>query len=543
MVETLMDRQRTYGGVFGADLFPYPAPSRLLRIDHYWSGRAESSWSVWVDANHGRTRLIDRGRAEDDFQVYCVRATDGGPTPTVIRRCFQRDPEASDSIVEDLGTGLVWTACPSGVAGAACDEGAQRSFSHRQAIEYCETLEYAGHDDWMMPTVDQLNSLTDDVPEERGQRRTGFATGIFGFDLALWALDRVGYYGYSSFYFLSAARPLRIENRIESSNVATLCVRRGPWAQTIEYPQDSCRTVAPLRLDAHWDGEGARLILIPGEEAHPGHPVVNDHLYGVDWTGCLSGSSGDTCEDGARRHFDPGRDAGDFCRNLEWAGHADWRLPEYREYAGLVDFNSQASPPLAPGVGERFPQLVDGNRYSLHLRTREFVDSGNMNFVGAGRNAGPAYCVRDRDDGPPRTEIQCVETNAWHANEPTVTDALHGYQWTACPTGQNGRDCVGGLPVQVTHEQAGNACQDLNWAGRDDWRLPSMAEFASLVDQNYNAEAAYSDVEAFPFMANAPSAPFWTRDVRSERDGWMGQQHPRPDSLGSRRLARCVRDL
>ena len=52
------------------------------------------------------------------------------------------------------------------------------------------------------------------------------------------------------------------------------------------------------------------------------------------------------------------QDAVDFCKELEFAGHADWRLPSRKELESLVT-NTQ----LAPALTENHPFLIEKSDY------------------------------------------------------------------------------------------------------------------------------------------------------------------------------------
>lgn len=52
--------------------------------------------------------------------------------------------------VTDSNTGLMWQKVPS-----------SKGFTWKEAIEYCNSLELAGHDDWRIPTLKELFSISD----------------------------------------------------------------------------------------------------------------------------------------------------------------------------------------------------------------------------------------------------------------------------------------------------------------------------------------------------------------------------------------------
>jgi len=55
-----------------------------------------------------------------------------------------------DGTVTDLNTGLMWQKTPSST-----------SFGWQGAVDYCESLELAGYDDWRAPTLKELFSISD----------------------------------------------------------------------------------------------------------------------------------------------------------------------------------------------------------------------------------------------------------------------------------------------------------------------------------------------------------------------------------------------
>ncbi len=69
----------------------------------------------------------------------------------------QRFIDNGDGTVVDTATGLMWVKDPSMIPGGL--------FSSRMywydAINACENLEYAGHDDWRLPNINELMSIVD----------------------------------------------------------------------------------------------------------------------------------------------------------------------------------------------------------------------------------------------------------------------------------------------------------------------------------------------------------------------------------------------
>jgi hypothetical protein len=97
---------------------------------------------------------------------------------------------------------------------------------------------------------------------------------------------------------------------------------------------------------------GTRWRRFQREEPVPGQPVVLDTVTGRTWQGCPAGRTGRDCGAGAAA-LDTWERAATDCAALVWAGFDDWRLPDVKELASLLDSRtrSPAIDPLAfPGT-------------------------------------------------------------------------------------------------------------------------------------------------------------------------------------------------
>ena len=131
----------------------------------------------------------------------------------------------------------------------------------------------------------------------------------------------------------------------------------------------------------------------------------------------------------------------------------------------------------------------------------------------------------------------------------TVTDTVTGLMWTQDIVDASG-DGVGNHDDNVNWCAALNACEDLDFAGNDDWRLPNIRELESLLDYGGGRmiHAAFSPFVIDPGdpgdPGGAPPIPaippretgfvFWsstTYDINGQSD---------PGTIGSMDLAHCV---
>jgi hypothetical protein len=72
-----------------------------------------------------------------------------------------------EETVIDAQTLLMWRRCPEGLQGDHCQKGSLLSFNWRQGVERLaknNADELAGYGDWAIPTLSQLQTLTDAGP-------------------------------------------------------------------------------------------------------------------------------------------------------------------------------------------------------------------------------------------------------------------------------------------------------------------------------------------------------------------------------------------
>ncbi|MDD5309317.1 MAG: DUF1566 domain-containing protein [Deltaproteobacteria bacterium] len=83
-------------------------------------------------------------------------------------------------------------------------------------------------------------------------------------------------------------------------------------------------------------------------------------------------------------------------------------------------------------------------------------------------------------------------------DEPVVVDTITKLMWTGCSVGLTGSDCNGGDALVANWEDSIYVCEDLDYHGYADWRLPDRFEIQSILD--YGKEGPAIDDAAFPSM-------------------------------------------
>jgi hypothetical protein len=89
--------------------------------------------------------------------------------------------------------------------------------------------------------------------------------------------------------------------------------------------------------------------------------------------------------------------------------------------------------------------------------------------------------------------------------EPVVQDNVTGLVWQGCIARLSGASCASGNATGYKWSDALAYCDDLDWGGHTDWRLPDAYELPSIVDSGRMKPA--TDLAAFP---ETSSADFWS---------------------------------
>ncbi|MHC4932818.1 MAG: Lcl C-terminal domain-containing protein [Planctomycetota bacterium] len=147
--------------------FGDPARGERLIDSQYWSSTEYVGLTMRGDATVFGVNFADgrikgyprdtgpRGRPAEHFVRY-VRGNPGYGRNRFV--------DNKDGTVSDLATGLMWVRSDSG-----------KPMNWRQALAYCERLGLAGHRDWRLPNIKELQSIVDysRAPDAHGPSRVG----------------------------------------------------------------------------------------------------------------------------------------------------------------------------------------------------------------------------------------------------------------------------------------------------------------------------------------------------------------------------------
>jgi cysteine-rich repeat protein len=157
---------------------------------------------------------------------------------------------------------------------------------------------------------------------------------------------------------------------------------------------------------------------------------------------------------------------------------------------------------------------------------------------------GPLFCGQDAQYG---WDITHAATERFARDlsvpvEPLVADEVTGLIWQGCAAGMSGESCTSGTVQLLDWPAAVAYCEELVWAGWDDWRLPDIHEMYTIVD--YGGIDPEFDLTAFP---GTPDSAVWSISACEARPGWSWVVADYPGTISEPRdgielfATRCVR--
>ena len=179
----------------------------------------------------------------------------------------------------------------------------------------------------------------------------------------------------------------------------------------------------------------------------------------------------------------------DYCENLVLGGYSDWRLPTVKELSFIVNRNN-----YNPCIDTNFfSNTVSSNYWSsttlAYYPSYAWIVYFGNGIVGNDLKSHYGYYVR-----AVRGE-QCGSFGNFIDNgDGTVTDIDTGLMWQ--------KDTA---PDTYIWQQALSYCENLSFAGHNDWRLPNVNELQSLVD--YNRCFPSTNTDYFP---NTAAYEYWS---------------------------------
>ena len=211
-----------------------------------------------------------------------------------------------------------------------------------------------------------------------------------------------------------------------------------------------------------------------------GENIVVDNNTGLEWQQVISEET--FTWENATTH----------CEGLNYGGHKDWRLPTPQELLTIANSNRH-DPPLDSTYFQISLDLWTSKPYSQDEQVA-FSFGASYGYVWWYKNKSTAMetmCVRGNELPEP------VFSSSKISGDTIIYDSTTGLIWQQT------------YETSKTWQEAIKYCEDLTYAGKNDWRLPNKNELASLLDYD-KSSSPYSD---FP---NMPKKWFWSSTTSNE---------------------------
>ena len=172
-------------------------------------------------------------------------------------------------------------------------------------------------------------------------------------------------------------------------------------------------------------------------------------------------------------------EAENYCNNLDYAGHSDWRVPNRHELYEIVNYgNSHSSNPT---IDEIFQNRAKGNYWTQeevigHAGNVLTNEAFAVNFTD-----GASYTI----DRGTASSVRCVRGDKLiykdyidKDDDDIYRDSKTGFMW-AKPAGPES------MP------QAKARCESLVFGGYNDWRLPNISELHTIMPSVLNQDPGH----------------------------------------------------
>jgi serine/threonine-protein kinase len=224
-----------------------------------------------------------------------------------IQSSTTKSPASSPSGANNADA-LTWTDPATGLMWATKDNNSDVNW--QQATDYCRNLQLSGYSKWRLPTIDELHGLYDPKADVGGYQVKGNLQ-LSGWN---WSSSQGNASGEAwNFHFnngqrYSGGRDYKFSGR-------ALCVR----GSASKSPTPAVNPAIVTPLSASTGGTKSDTL------------TWTDPATGLMWAKKDNGNDINW------------QQATDYCRNLQLAGHSDWRLPTIDELQGIYDANANVN--------------------------------------------------------------------------------------------------------------------------------------------------------------------------------------------------------
>ena len=191
-----------------------------------------------------------------------------------------------------------------------------------------------------------------------------------------------------------------------------------------------------------------------------------------------------------------------FCDSIDTEDGREWRLPTAKELMSIIDSGSSY-----PAVRDAYFRSVFSSynsywsaTYFLNSKTGEDevlimdIGYGHLKYDSYGKEEGNNNfaCVSGEEYG-----VAGTFTTQNISGGSVVTDSATDLMWTAAT--QN----------DLSWQRALTYCENLNYAGYTDWRLPNRNEFATILDySSFTSKSSFPNINAINYWTSTSAVTY-----------------------------------
>lgn len=449
-----------------------------------------------------------------------VRAVRGGANKKFGVADPSRFKDNGDGTITDSISGLMW------------QKGENERMDWYSALKNCRDMRLAGHSDWRLPNLKELNSILnldytngwwyykDFFPAEglKPPLLHYFSSTPYE-GIYVWVTNFC--FGYDGYYASKNAKLLHraVRNVHPSSAPANPEFRFPDSGQKRCYDENGLLKTAPKKGQRYFGQDATYSIhplsftklgfegkeLTDGSAWTKGWRMVKDNNTGLVWE-VKSPHEADINFIGNSYTWD---DAFAYIKDLNrkgLGGFRDWRLPGREELRMIVDYNGHI-----PATDLKFfPDCKPAFYWSKDSNNKEPIFGWGVYFA-----YGCAICylkdfyypVRAVRGGYSKGFGDPGRYSFKDNCDGTVSDLNSGLMWMKDET------------PELNWEEAMKFCQNLELAGKKDWRLPTIREIGALMDLSFK-DGVWFHKQFFPATKTAPLGFYWSSTTYGDTFGW-----------------------
>ena len=488
-----------------------------IKSDFYWTGvpykmQPPFVWGIFLGLGSGICYTPDSQRYVIAVRGGCSRSF-GQPDAT-------RFKDNANGTITDSLTGLIW----------------QKEENERMdwyaALKACKEMRLAEYSDWRLPNLKEINTILnldyangwwyykDSFPAKGLQPPLLHYFSSTPYEgIYVWVTNFC--FGYDGYYASKNAKLLfRAVRNANGVNLKTEKIFRFPDSGEKICHDDQGRKIAvPKKREKFYgqDGsfsinplsfaklrEGAK-ILEDKAGWQDGWRMVRDNNTGLVW----ESKSPNPGEINFRENKYTWEEALSYIQRLNsnaYGGFSDWRLPHREELRSIVDYHGNT-----PAVDEKYFSDIQPQFYwSGDSNNKEPIFAWGVYFA-----YGCAICylktfsyyVRAVRSGYSPNFGNIDRYNFQDNGDGTVSDLNTGLMWKKDES------------QPLNWEEAMNHCQELNLAGYNDWRLPTIRELPTILDLSFK-DGCWFHKQFFPSTQTAPLGFYWATTTYGDTFGW-----------------------